>query len=259
VLLEETHMDRRAFLTGTMGSLVLAARSADLYAQRGAAPASVGWDAGQLRHLLPTVSDTEMLIKASFVRPLTATPNLRVGTTTIRGQMSDTAGELWQFRAAGLRAHQSYRLALTAANGQALCEPWNLSTFPSADATADRFRVLFFTCAGGPDSPNLTSGNLPTAIRNRLLRRGLSFQPQAAVANGDHVYWDLHSPRVPPNRRNNTRLESFDRIEQHSFTIADFLADRITLRFFKWDVKSDPLEKIDTLDPFRIVELPRPV
>ena len=35
---------------------------------------------------------------------------------------------------------------------------------------------------------------LPPAVRNRLLRRALSFEPQAAVANGDHVYWDLLSP-----------------------------------------------------------------
>ena len=27
-----------------------------------------------------------------------------------------------------------------------------------------------------------------------MLRRALSFQPDAAVANGDHVYWDLRSP-----------------------------------------------------------------
>ena len=100
-----------------MGSIFLASLPADLFAQRGAASRSAAWDAGQLRHLLPTVSDTEMLIKASFVRPLTAAPSLRVGTTTIRGQMSDTAGELWQFRAAALRPSQSYRLALNASNG----------------------------------------------------------------------------------------------------------------------------------------------
>jgi len=35
---------------------------------------------------------------------------------------------------------------------------------------------------------------LPTTLRNRLLRRALSFQPQAVVANGDHVYWDLLAP-----------------------------------------------------------------
>jgi hypothetical protein len=33
-------------------------------------------------------------------------------------------------------------------------------------------------------------------VRNRLLRRALSFKPQATVANGDHVYWDLLSPNT---------------------------------------------------------------
>jgi hypothetical protein len=51
--------------------------------------------------------------------------------------------------------------------------------------------VLFFTCAGGHDA----LGFVPAATRNRLLRRALSFGPQVAVANGDHVYWDLLSPR----------------------------------------------------------------
>ena len=204
-------MNRRRFLTDTMGSLFLASRSVELFAQQPAVPASTHWDAGRLRHLLPSVSDTQMLIKVSFLEPVTAAPTLRVGSTTVPGRMSDTTGECWQFRVVGLRPGQPYRLALSAKNGQALCEPWDLSTFPSADTTPVQFRVLFFTCAGGPDSPDLTSGYLPAAIRNRLLRRGLSFQPQAAVANGDHVYWDLHNPRVPPERRNNTRLNSFDR------------------------------------------------
>lgn len=51
-------------------------------------------------------------------------------------------------------------------------------------------RALFFTCAGGHDA----FGFLPTALRIRLLRRALSFNPDAAIANGDHVYWDLRSP-----------------------------------------------------------------
>ena len=36
-----------------------------------------------------------------------------------------------------------------------------------------------------------------SSIRNRLLRRALSFEPQAVVANGDHVYWDLLAPAAP--------------------------------------------------------------
>jgi len=76
--------------------------------------------------------------------------------------------------------------------------------------------VLFYTCAGGPDGDGGSDalgagGYLPTTLRNRLLRRALSFQPEAMVANGDHVYWDLHAPRIPPARRDNTKLQSFNR------------------------------------------------
>ena len=63
-------------------------------------------------------------------------------------------------------------------------------------ATPERARILFFTCAGGPGGTYEEIGQreefLPTSIRNRLLRRALSFQPDAAVANGDHIYSDLH-------------------------------------------------------------------
>src|SRR5262249_22925293 len=67
-----------------------------------------------------------------------------------------------------------------------------LSTFPDVNSRPTRFRVLFFTCAGGHEG--LPAGYLPAAIRNRLLRRALTFEPDAIVANGDHVYWDLLSP-----------------------------------------------------------------
>ena len=200
-----------------MGAAILAARPADSFAQSGN-PRSVGsWDSGQVRHLLPTVSDTQILIKASFTRPLPSAPSLRIGASTVRGSMNDTEGSFWQFRATGLLPGRRYSLSLVGADRKSLCEPWELSTFPARTSQPQSLRVLFFTCAGGPDSaPSesstdaLTSGNLPTAIRNRLLRRALSFQPQAAVANGDHVYWDLHTPRIPPERRDYTRLKSFN-------------------------------------------------
>jgi len=210
-------MYRREFLRGTMGAAVLAARPAEAFAPQEAPPRSHSWDAGQVRHLLPTVSDTRILIKASFNQPLKGTPVLHIDRTAVPGRMSDTQGEFWQFYASGLAPSRKHQLALVAANRKALCEPWELATFPSPDARPESFRVLFFTCAGGPDSADssgtdpITQGNLPTAIRNRLMRRALSFQPQAMLANGDHVYWDLHSPRVPLSRRDNTRLQSFNR------------------------------------------------
>jgi len=54
-------VDRRQFLLGTFGATVLASLAADLLADSGAPPISAGWDSGLVRHLLPRVSDTDML------------------------------------------------------------------------------------------------------------------------------------------------------------------------------------------------------
>ena len=49
--------------------------------------------------------------------------------------------------------------------------------------------------------------------------------------------------------------EEIKPIEQHGFTIADFLPDRILLRFFKWHVNVDSPDAIDNLQPFHTTEL----
>src|SRR5215471_10632307 len=105
-------MDRRDFLRGGMGAAILAARSADSFAQRTAPRQDGSWDAGQLRHLLPTVSDTRVLIKASFAKPLSSAPALRIGSSTFRGSMNDTEGSCWQFHATGLQQGRRYSLSL---------------------------------------------------------------------------------------------------------------------------------------------------
>ncbi len=193
-------VDRRRFLAGTagaMGAAFFGRFPLEAMAEQGAPPAAQGWDTGRVRHLLPTVSDSRILLKASFDRPLSSAPTLRVGTSDIAGRMNDTAGEYWQFHATDLEPSRRYALSLQDAGGRSLCEPWGLSTFPSPDARPERFRLLFFTCAGGPggsyEGIGERRGYLPTVIRNRLLRRALSFEPDAAVANGDHIYWDLHT------------------------------------------------------------------
>jgi hypothetical protein len=38
----------------------------------------------------------------------------------------------------------------------------------------------------------------------------------------------------------------------------DFLPDRVVLRFFKWDVKTQSPDAIDRLEPFHTAERPRP-
>jgi len=183
---------RREFLRASSALALTAAVPADLFAQaKATAPPSNGaWDRGSVQHLLPTVSDSRILIKASFDAPPPAAPTLRVGDTSVRGRMSDTRGLFWHFYATGLRPGRPYDMSLVGERGRSLCQPWQLATFPAPDERPDTFRVLFFSCAGGHEAMKF----LPPAVRNRLFRRALGFAPQAAVANGDHVYWDLRSP-----------------------------------------------------------------
>jgi len=185
-------MDRRDFLRGSTLAAASLALPVELMAPSAhTAPSRGGWDAGHVQHLLPTASHDRMLIKASFRTPLTEAPTLRIGGTAVRGRMTDTRGEFWQFHAADLEPGRPYMLALRGSRGRALCEPWSVATFPGPDERPSSFRVLLYTCAGGHDA----FGFLPPAVRNRLLRRGLSFQPAAMVAIGDQVYWDLRSRR----------------------------------------------------------------
>ena len=50
-------------------------------------------------------------------------------------------------------------------------------------------------------------------------------------------------------------VEEVKPIEQHGFTLVDFAPDKITLRFFKWDYKTQGADEIDTLQPFHTTEL----
>jgi len=72
---------------------------------------------------------------------------------------------------------------------------------PAPDDLPGKLRLLIYSCAGGHDlfsAAKTGFGFLPAAVRQRLLRRGLSFAPDALIANGDHVYWDLLAPRAAP-------------------------------------------------------------
>ncbi len=194
-------VDRRRFLAGSIGAMgaTLFGRFPLEAAAQESVPVAQNWDAGLVNHLLPTVNDTRILLKASFSRPLSTAPVLRIGNRSFAGRMSDTAGEFWQFLATDLQPGRQHTLSLQDASSGALCEPWPLSTFPEPGSSPERFRMLFYTCAGGIGGPydgvGQWEGYLPTLIRNRLLRRALSFEPDAVVANGDHIYSDLHSWR----------------------------------------------------------------
>lgn len=163
--------------------------------------AEAPWDSGAIVHLLPTVSHDRALIKASFKAPLDQAPRLAMGAAVVRGERTDRYGKHWQFDVQGLAPARSYRLALDDGRGRALAESWTLATFPAPDARPERLRVLFYCCAGGHEAlPPIRGRTLFTSfeMRRRVLRRALSFQPDAAIANGDHVYWDLFAPIAGP-------------------------------------------------------------
>ena len=124
--------DRRSFLKGAGATGFLLNAHPDLIATAAQAAPSAprGWDAGSVRHILPAVSDSRMLIKASFAQPLAQPPTLRVGGNSVRGTMTDSRGEFWYFYASGLGPGRSYRLALTGAGGRALCEPGSFRRSP---------------------------------------------------------------------------------------------------------------------------------
>lgn len=200
-----TSQQRRSFLKGSAGAMAGAWLSTwpwqKLSAQQQLAPPDDDWGRGPLLHLLPAVNDSNILIKASFNRSFSSAPVLHIqggnSDQRISGYQNDSAGMFWQFYGQDLTPDTEYELVLRDSGGNALCESWPLSTFPADSQSPDRFRVLFYTCAGGPEGEYFgigdRRGNLPIALRRRLLKRGLSFAPQAAVANGDHIYWDLHT------------------------------------------------------------------
>jgi hypothetical protein len=130
-------MNRRDFLRASSTAAFGLGMPVELLAQSSQtpAPANTIWDAGSVLHILPQVSDTRMLVKASFKAPLLSEPSLHVGDTAVRGRMSDTGGEHWQFYVTGLQSGRRYMLSLTGDRGRALCEPWELSTFPGRRAT----------------------------------------------------------------------------------------------------------------------------
>jgi hypothetical protein len=180
-------MHRREFLTG------LGAVSGAFTPGPGTA-----WDAGSVVHILPTVNHKRILLKTSLRSPQKNPPRLHVGDHTVKGIQTDTAGLSWCFDAGGLEPDHLYAVRLTNASGRGLCAAWKLKTFPHPSATPKQLRLQVYTCAGGHDELLDERTGKPRTLslerRRRLLRRALSFRPDAVVANGDHVYWDLLAP-----------------------------------------------------------------
>jgi hypothetical protein len=154
-----------------------------------------GWDAGVIAHILPTASDTALRLSVSLKVPQNSVL-LRVGNQNVAGVQTDSAGQHWLFDATSLAPETTYLLQLFVKDQTPLCAPWPLKTLPSPESQPTHMRLLVYTCAGGSDlSWTPVTGGLfqPSAVRSRLLARGIAHKPDVIIANGDHIYWDLDS------------------------------------------------------------------
>jgi len=165
-----------------------------------AGSASQAWNPGQLVHLIPTASHERFLIKTSFKEPLATTPDLLVDGKAYAGSQTDAHGRFWRFDVPALLPATEYELRITDRHGAALCDAWPLKTFPTPSAAPQHLRILAYTCAGGYDGPTINGKTifLDMAARRQLLARGLSFQPDVVIANGDHLYYDLETSLSKP-------------------------------------------------------------
>ena len=187
-------MKRRSFVKGA--AAITAAPLLGSCSKTPAGPPHDGFNAGEVTHLIPTANHTRIRLKVSLRRAHVDAPHLRIGDRVAKGIAGDDSGQFFTFDAAGLAPETEYTLQIESASGEALCEAWPLKTFPAPDTRPKRFRLLAYTCAGGPDNLynfGFIDAYVAIPIRQRLLARALSFAPDAAVANGDHVYWDMKS------------------------------------------------------------------
>jgi hypothetical protein len=112
-------------------------------------------------------------------------------------------------------------------------------------------------------TPLVVSGDLHAIAHGEIARAGqldLSANPIKTVLCGPVGTSPGGFPSavrgVAPTPSSHLDLtEAVPPLEQHGFTLIDFLADRMVLRLFRWDVDSEPIEAIDALEPFHTAEL----
>jgi hypothetical protein len=144
-----------------------------------------------VRAVLPSASFDTLGVKVLLDTPPANAPALSIDGRPVAGARMDSDGYSWGFLQSGLKPATRYELKLTSDAGQPLRAPWTLKTLPALDAEPESFRILFFTCAGGDPDPE--ANFLEMEVRRALLDRAVSFQPDLAIANGDHLYWDQNT------------------------------------------------------------------
>jgi len=159
-----------------------------------------------IKHILPTVTDSGIFITCSLAQPVRSF-SLRVEKTIYTGKQCDSKGLHWFFSAEGLTPNTLYQLQLLEGESP-VGDAWSLRTFPKEDADVDRLKLAAFTCAGGGDAFGFNGLEYfkPHAFRHRLFDELLAQNPDAVIAIGDHIYWDLRGGDRPPLGRRKSAL-----------------------------------------------------
>jgi len=160
-------------------------------------PKAMGAREDDVRHILPTVTDMTFSISVSVGRSRSKL-QLSVDAKKVSGRRMDSKGRFWSFYVDGLEPSKTYELQLSDKEG-GLGESWPLRTFPDRDSEPVTFKLLTFTCAGGADGFGIPSMQFfkPHAFRQKLFSEGLKEKPDAVIAIGDHIYWDLRGQEQP--------------------------------------------------------------
>ena len=158
-----------------------------------------------IRHILPTVTDTRISISCSLAQPVQSL-FLRVANEVYRGEQRDSEGLHWSFTAEDLTAILIPVAAFR--RGDTFGDTWPLRTFPAEDAAVEQLKLAAFTCAGGGDAFGFNGLQYfkPHAFRHRLFDELLAQSPDAVIAIGDHIYWDLRGGDRPPLGRRKSAL-----------------------------------------------------
>ena len=148
-------------------------------------------------HILCTSSHDTIAVTLSTTEAHIAL-DLLVSGIRCPGEKMDSRGYHWRFSLSGLESDKEHSLAVHSGVGR-LGDPWPLRTFPAPDAQPQNFKLLSFTCAGGGDGFGFAGREFfkPLAFRHALFSDALKQRPDAALAIGDHIYWDLRGHGVP--------------------------------------------------------------
>ena len=165
-------------------------------------PKAMGTKTDDIRHILATVTDTAFSISMSLAQPRSKL-QLSINEKIVTGTRMDSRGRFWSFDASGLNPSKTYKLQLSDEDG-ALGQSWPLRTFPDRNSEPETFKLLTYTCAGGADGLGTPSQQFfkPHAFRQNVFEAGLNEKPDAAIAIGDHIYYDLRGQEHPSIGRN---------------------------------------------------------